>query len=152
MADRIAVMRDGRLAQVGTPGDLYHKPVSSFVADFIGQTNLIPGEITARDPAGVRVQTKLGVITAAAAPDGAKGKVLLSIRPEQMQVSRNGQTASPNRLVGKTLESTFLGEASEHVLDVGGTRVKVIAAPPLFNVPAELPVQFDPHDVVVLPE
>src|SRR3954470_16392311 len=41
IADRIAVMKDGRVVQVGTPGDLYHRPATSFVADFIGQTNLI---------------------------------------------------------------------------------------------------------------
>src|SRR5215203_1734449 len=49
VADRIAVLRAGRLAQVGTPGELYHRPNSGFVADFIGSTNLLPGRIVGRD-------------------------------------------------------------------------------------------------------
>jgi hypothetical protein len=57
-----------------------------------------------------------------------------------------------NRIVGTPVETTFLGEASEHVLDVNGQRLKVICAPPLFNVPAEMAVEFDPDDVVVLSE
>jgi hypothetical protein len=62
--------------------------------------------------------------------------------------------AGRNRLTGKVLETTFLGEASEHVLAVGanGQRMKVISAPPLFDVPGELAVEFDPEDVVVLSE
>ncbi len=77
--------------------------------------------------------------------------VILSIRPEQMQIARNGRQARHNRIVGRTLETTFLGEASEHVLDAGGQSIKVIAAPPLFDAPAELTVEFDAEDVVVLP-
>src|SRR3954470_6131584 len=49
VADRIAVLKDGKLAQVGAPGELYHRPKSAFVADFIGQTNLLPGTVAERD-------------------------------------------------------------------------------------------------------
>ncbi len=45
VADRIAVLKDGRVAQIGSPGELYHRPKSTFVADFVGQTNLIRGKI-----------------------------------------------------------------------------------------------------------
>jgi hypothetical protein len=70
-----------------------------------------------------------------------------------MQLARNGQpTPGRNRIVGKPVETTFLGEASEHVLSVGSERLRVIATPPLFEVPAEMAVEFDPHDVVVLSE
>src|SRR5438309_8639319 len=47
VADRIAVLKGGRLIQVGTPGELYHRPRTSFVAGFVGQTNLLPGRLTA---------------------------------------------------------------------------------------------------------
>jgi hypothetical protein len=63
-----------------------------------------------------------------------------------------GMVPARNRFTGRVLETTFLGEASEHVLAVNDQRVKVIAAPPLFDVPAELTVAFDPEDVVVLKE
>jgi hypothetical protein len=71
-----------------------------------------------------------------------------------MEIARNGSgvgAATKNRIVGKPIETTFLGEATEHVLLVGSERLKVIAAPPLFEVPTEMTVEFDPHDVVVLP-
>src|SRR5207253_1169295 len=67
VADRIAVLKGGRLAQVGTPGQLYHQPHSSFVADFIGHTNLIQGTILSRSGDGqLQIQTPAGVVTAMA--------------------------------------------------------------------------------------
>ena len=152
VADRIAVLKAGKLMQVGTPSQLYHEPNSAFVADFIGHTNLLPGEIVSRDGQTVQVQTPAGRMIARATgnePD----HVTVSIRPEQMQIARNGRTENGrNRIVGRPIETTFLGEASEHVLLVGEQRVTVIAAPPLFEVPAEMAVEFDPQDVVVLAE
>jgi iron(III) transport system ATP-binding protein len=152
VADRIAVLKAGRLMQVGTPSQLYHEPNSAFVADFIGHTNLLPGEIVSREGQTVQVQTPAGRMIARATRDVPRS-VTVSIRPEQMQIARNGH-ADPgrNRIVGRPVETTFLGEASEHVLLVGEHRLKVIAAPPLFEVPAEMAVEFDPHDVVVLSE
>jgi iron(III) transport system ATP-binding protein len=151
VADRIAVLKDGRLMQVGTPGELYHKPNSSFVADFIGQTNLLSGKVIARDNGRLRISTAAGEVTAIA--DGATNdQVMLSIRPEQMRIARNPVGRSFNRMTGRVLETTFLGEASEHVLMMNNQRLKVISAPPLFDVPAELSVEFDAEDVVVLPE
>ena len=163
VADRIAVMQDGRVAQVGTPGDLYHRPANSFVADFIGHTNLLPGRVLGTDGGRCEIETPAGRVVSAAGANGsatpADARVVVSIRPEQMQVARrNGQPAdvagSPalNRFTGRVLETTFLGEASEHVLAVNQQKVRVIAAPPLFDVPAELTVEFDPEDVVVLKE
>ncbi len=165
IADRIAVLKGGKLVQVGTPSQLYHTPVSSFVADFIGHTNLLPGEIVSREGETVQVQTPAGRMTARA--NGVvPAKVTVSIRPEQMQIARNRQPSNGelsngqsrdgrtvrgrNRIVGKPIETTFLGEASEHVILVGAQRLRVIAAPPLFEVPAEMTVEFDAKDVVVL--
>ena len=143
-----------RLAQVGTPGELYHRPRTSFVADFIGQTNLMKGTLVGTDGDHVLVETGAGRFRASRNGDLRDG-VTLSIRPEQMRIvtgraaSSNGST---NRIVGRPIETTFLGEASEHVLDVNGQRVKVISAPPMFEVPGEIAVEFDPEDVVVLAE
>ena len=64
IADRIAVMNHGKLAQVGTPGELYHRPASAFVADFIGQTNLIAGEVIEQVERVVRVRTAMGEVLA----------------------------------------------------------------------------------------
>jgi iron(III) transport system ATP-binding protein len=153
VADRIAVMKDGKVAQVGTPGELYHKPANSFVADFIGHTNLLRGKVVQGEFGRTEIETPAGRLWSAASLAAAVGaQVVLSIRPEQMQVVRGTGTPGRNRLTGAVKETTFLGEASEHVLAVNGQRVKVISAPPMFDVPAELTVEFDPEDVVVLKE
>jgi iron(III) transport system ATP-binding protein len=155
VADRIAVMKGGRVAQVGTPGELYHHPSNSFVADFIGHTNLLRGKVLAAEAGRLQIDTPAGRLASASnnGTSAAVGaEVIVSIRPEQMQVVRGAGTPERNRMVGAVQETTFLGEASEHVLAVNGARIKVISAPPLFNVPAELAVEFDAEDVVVLKE
>jgi iron(III) transport system ATP-binding protein len=152
VADRIAVLKDGKLMQVGTPGELYHKPASTFVADFIGQTNLLQGKIIARESGTVQVETPVGRVIARSNGAVLPEQVTVSIRPEQMQLVLRGAGGRTNRLEGKPLETTFLGEASEHVLDIAGQRLKVIAAPPQFDLPERVAVEFDPEDVVVLQE
>jgi iron(III) transport system ATP-binding protein len=156
VADRIAVMKGGKIAQIGTPGELYHKPTNSFVADFIGHTNLLTGKVVGSEPGRCEIETPAGRVFSAtadgASPPARNAEVMVSIRPEQMQVVRGNGSAGRNRFRGAVRETTFLGEASEHVLAVNGQRVKVISAPPMFDVPPELTVEFDPEDVVVLRE
>ena len=170
VADRIAVMKDGKVAQVGTPADLYRRPLTSFVADFIGQTNLIPGKVASRTNNLLEVTTAAGTVRAlldgeawgpaAAGPDAAPApvpmgnSVVLSIRPEQIRPTRS--TVSPphgrNRLEGETVETTFYGETSEHVVQVGGQRLRFIRTPPMLDAEGKLAVEFDAEDVVVLGE
>ena len=115
-ADRIAVMNRGRVVQVGAPADLYHRPATSFVADFIGETNLLDGRVVSREDGRITVETLAGPIVAAATGTVAD-RVKLSIRPEQIRLSQSSPgSSSLNRLTGLVTESTFLGEASEHVL------------------------------------
>jgi iron(III) transport system ATP-binding protein len=150
IADRIAVLKDGKLMQVGSPDELYRRPASAFVADFIGQTNLIPGEVVEQSGEVVRVKTAAGVIESRGGRL-APGRVMLSIRPEQMRIVRGeGTSSGANRLSGKSLDTTFLGEASEHTVQVDGQKLRVISTPPLFNPPEVITVEFDPEDVVVL--
>jgi len=157
IADRIAVMKDGKVVQVGTPDELYNHPASSFVADFIGQTNLVRGTVTGRQDGRVAVRTAAGLIHARTngklsdSPTGVD--VVLSIRPEQIRVARGGAAApGQNRVTGRAIETAFLGDASEHVLDVAGQRLRMIRTPPLLDAPAEMALEFDPEDVVVLGE
>jgi iron(III) transport system ATP-binding protein len=145
IADRIAVLHEGKLLQVGTPAELYHSPNCSFVADFIGQTNLLTG--VAGD--SLFVDTAAGRVMLAQKP-AIKGNVILSIRPEQMRITTVSPNAGVNQFTGKVIETTFLGEASEHVLQVQSQQIKVISTPPLFSVPAEMTVEFAPGDVLVL--
>jgi iron(III) transport system ATP-binding protein len=162
IADRIAVMKNGRIAQVGTPAELYQKPANRFVAEFIGQTNLFEGRVLEQERGLVRMQTALGMVMGFSdlkLPE----KVTVVVRPEQMRVIRaplgyrvqeddEDFVQGRNRFVAKTVENTFLGEMSEHVLSVNGLHIKAISTPPMFDVAEEVMVEFDPESVVVLAE
>jgi iron(III) transport system ATP-binding protein len=152
IADRIAVLKEGRLAQIGSPGELYQKPRNRFVADFIGNTNLISATITGRSGNRIELNSAAGPLVAIGEGEFPRA-VTVSIRPEQMEiVADDAPPNGRNRLTGKTLQTTFLGEASEHVLLVNDTRLRVISAPPIFDPPPHMKVEFDPEDVVVLTE
>ena len=154
VADRIAVLKDGKLIQVGSPEELYARPRNSFMADFIGAANLLPGRVVSRERNEMQVETPAGIIIAAA-NTVTSTKVILSIRPEHMVIIPQRSTAtrtSKNRLTGDVKETTFLGDSSEHVLQVNAVRLKVVSAPPLWEPPGEIRVEFDPKDVVVLPD
>ena len=147
-ADRIAVLRDGRLAQVGTPQELYRSPSSAFVAGFIGPTNLLEGEIVPSDDGLIHVATGVGRILATRGP--ASGRVTVSIRPELIRIASAGEPAGKNRLPGRLVEDTFLGQSSEHSVAVGNGHLQVLSAPPQYGLQGSVALEFDPTDVVVL--
>ena len=104
LGDRIALMRAGRLVQVGTPGDLYLHPVNAFAAGFFGEVNRIEGFV--RDGA---VATPFGEIAATRLPEGSAVEVL--IRPEALQVKRIGAGTKP-RHPAIVAAARLLGEVS----------------------------------------
>ena len=130
MSDRIAVMRQGRIEQVGTAADIYERPASAFVAGFIGSTNMIPVEATAAAPDGrLRLHTAAGDALAGAAcrPGGA---VLLTIRPERLRLSLPGQAREGATVwqvrVGRVV---YLGARREvHLVLPGGAAAMAVLA------------------------
>jgi iron(III) transport system ATP-binding protein len=104
MADRIVVMNQGVIEQVGTPVEVYRRPASAFVADFIGTMNLRPG--TVLGPGGVR----FGRLDLAcdAEPFGAGTRVTVAIRPEDIRV-QDGATPGENAFEARILAMEFLG-------------------------------------------
>ena len=96
LADRICVMRAGRILQVGKPDDIYYRPADAFVAGFIGETNLIPVEVQAIDGGGARIhvpalETNTMTIPAAQlAPGLERGPALMMIRPELISMLKDG--------------------------------------------------------------
>jgi iron(III) transport system ATP-binding protein len=156
VADRIGILRDGLLVQVGTPAQLYHRPCSVFVADFVGQANLLSGKVLDRSGNVVRIDTPAGPIWAMA-QGTLPSRVTVSIRPERLRVTvedpKSGRELDrANRWPGRMVESVFLGETSEHVVDVSGQRLKVIASPPLVEPPDRVALEFGAEDSVVLAE
>ncbi len=109
LSDRIAVMDAGRVQQVGTPTDLYERPASLFVADFIGTNNFIPGTITEIADGYARVTTAAGPIRGLVRGSARTGMAATAaIRPENVVVA-DGAAASDNRLRGRVVLSQYMG-------------------------------------------
>jgi spermidine/putrescine ABC transporter ATP-binding subunit len=121
MSDRIAVMNQGRIEQVGSPIDLYDRPNSRFVAGFIGESNFLEG--TALDGgAGVNaVRVGDDIISAVGRNDVTSGMaVVLAVRPEKLSFADNRTSESPaslNRLSATVREGMFIGEVRRYVLE-----------------------------------
>ncbi|MGE5176574.1 MAG: ABC transporter ATP-binding protein [Hyphomicrobiales bacterium] len=95
LADRLVVLRAGRVEQEGPPLDAYRRPRSRFVASFLGEANLLPGEIASADPAAGRaaVRTGLGEIRIASSGDPAGTRGALLVRPEDLAPGEDGAAA-----------------------------------------------------------
>jgi iron(III) transport system ATP-binding protein len=163
IADRIAIMKAGKVVQVGTPAELYKHPRAAFVAEFIGQSNLIPGRIRERSDAGaagrerVLIETALGELVAYTSGALALGseRVTLGIRPEQIKVAPSGDiepTAGPNRILARVLETWFLGDSSEHRLECRGQILRMTSVPPRLDLASDVTLELAPSELVVLGE
>jgi spermidine/putrescine ABC transporter ATP-binding subunit len=113
MSDRIAIMNEGRIVQLGTPREIYTRPASVFASDFIGQTNLLRG--TVRTAVGAAVTLAVGgqsVTAESAAALAPGGAATLSIRPEAIRVLRDGALpAGSTGLSGTVAEIVYLGSS-----------------------------------------
>jgi iron(III) transport system ATP-binding protein len=107
LSDRVAVMRDGRVLQVGVPRELYERPRTRFVADFVGTNNLVPGLVEERGGDRLVVRTALGSLQAIA--DGPiQGRCVLAIRPENMALG-GAPSANGNTVRGRISFVSYLG-------------------------------------------
>jgi spermidine/putrescine transport system ATP-binding protein len=148
MADRIAVMLNGRIEQLGSPSELYERPATGFVAGFLGVSNLIQAEV--RDGAVVaRNGTVLHV--GRGAVNGHTGAISVGVRPEKIRVG--GDLA--NRIPGRIAESAYIGVATQYVVDTDVGRLMVFSqndSPGLEALGPGSPVTltFDPESTFVL--
>jgi iron(III) transport system ATP-binding protein len=156
MADRIAVMRLGKVVQVGAPRQLYERPASRFVADFLGETNFIAAEVRERDRQQVVLETAAGVLHSTVYPDDlpSTGNVTCSIRPEALRLlvgTPDGDAV--NRMTVTRTHTVYLGEMAQHHLAVDDElKLKAFELNPRL-IPTEsqqVTVQVDPQDVVIL--
>jgi spermidine/putrescine transport system ATP-binding protein len=131
MSDRVVLMRQGRIAQVGTPRDLYDRPASRYVADFIGDTNLIPVEVEPTGDGRAAVRLADRAFEATCEPGVARGPGWLSVRPEAIAILRAGDPdPQGNLLEGRVDEAVYAGaQLRVHVAIAGGLRLVVVARP-----------------------
>jgi ABC-type Fe3+/spermidine/putrescine transport system ATPase subunit len=163
MADRIAVMRRGRLVQVGTPHELYTRPESAFVAQFIGGTNLLRGTL---EEVGdlLTVKTQAGIVRGKNGVKGmARGEpVFCSVRPESLRLKPAPASSSippsdaTNELIAEVQSIMYLGDNELYSLCLAdSTIVRAVEHNPTTRkaeVGDRLALEFDAQVVVVLPQ
>jgi spermidine/putrescine transport system ATP-binding protein len=151
MSDRIVVMNQGRLEQLGSPKDLYYRPQTRFVAGFFGDNNLIAGTLASSARA---VETPIGALPAGASDGLSPGaKVLLAVRPEALRLGSGGVA------IAADVEEVVFGGASTRLLlraaDAPAIRLDMRLASDIgAHVPEigqRVTVTYDPADAVVVP-
>ncbi len=128
LSDRIVVFNDGRIMQVGTPNDLYRLPQNRFVADFIGKTNFLTGQVSATDGKNCSVQLADGIAMHGPLRDSfatPKKWATYSLRPEKILVG-DEITDTPNTYEATVEQFLYLGEFTKYHLRIGES-VKLIA-------------------------
>lgn len=117
MSDRIGVMSEGRLLQVGNSEEIYENPTSRFVADFIGDINLIVATVTRRGTAKLANGVEIGV----SEDHEASGDVTLALRPERLVLHHVGDDvpAGRNQLRARVARRTYYGDVFYYDVEVG---------------------------------
>ena len=128
MSDRIAVMSDGHVLEVGSPEDLYERPQTRFVADFLGTMNFFEGQVKGREGDGLVVDAaRLGTVkTAEGAQRFSEGdRVVVAIRPENIQLSTG---ANGSGVSGTMSAAAYLGDRAHIYINVEGSEEPVLVA------------------------
>jgi putrescine transport system ATP-binding protein len=115
VADRIGVMDQGRLIQMATPPEIYEQPNSRWVADFIGEVNLLAGKVVEVGPTGTTVASaSAGRLRASSAADAKPGDtVWVALRPEKVRIAREPPAMTgENAVAGQVAEIGYLGDLS----------------------------------------
>jgi spermidine/putrescine transport system ATP-binding protein len=122
MSDRIAVMSNGKVVQVGPPKEVYEAPATAYVADFLGVSNLM--DARAEGSADGRCRVRLGefALVAEAGETGSSGDVKVVIRPERIQVE-DGRTDGENRIPGMVERTVYLGPTMQVIVQLPEGRV-----------------------------
>ena len=124
LSDKIAVMRDGEIVQLGGPKDIYDDPNSRFTAEFIGTTNLLEGTVASIEGDAMRVKTPQGALLCAALDSLAPGdRAAVAVRPANIGVSAERSDAD-NALEGVVETVVFLGDSHDCRVNVGGALIR----------------------------
>jgi spermidine/putrescine transport system ATP-binding protein len=146
LSDRIAVMNQGKIEQIDTPSKIYQQPQTVFVADFIGDTNLFPGEVIDRDSQSVKVLTDSGLSLVVNrqenTPTQLQAKVVVSIRPENIQLSLYKPSVQHNCFAGRLINVMYLGTHVNYVVELQkGMKLTVLQPNTFGSLPdAETPI------------
>jgi len=120
MADTIAVMNEGRIEQMGSPAELYESPRTAFVANFLGQSNLIRGAVSSSDGDHIVAEVHGQKISLLNSRNRAEGtSVLVGIRPEKIRIGLPGDPTTGNTLTGGIVSDvSFVGVSTQYVVEM----------------------------------
>ncbi len=136
MSDRIVVMNEGRIEQVGPPTEIYRRPSNRFVADFIGKANFVKGTVRGTDEDRLSIETLGSTFSVPSATNSYRAgqEVTLVIRPEMAQINPSGAA----ELEGVVRQAAYLGSMVEYDVEVGGQLLSL--------------VEYDPRRTTIHPE
>jgi putrescine transport system ATP-binding protein len=113
LADRIGVMNHGKLVQVATPPEIYEQPNSRWVAQFVGDVNLIEGKVAASSAEGILIDSVVGRVRVKQASEAKAGDtVWVALRPEKLRISTEPPASGENRFAGEVWDIGYLGDIS----------------------------------------
>ena len=152
LADRIVVMREGCIEQAASPTDVYHRPATRFVAEFVGDANLVPVDVVSRNGASTLLQLRAGRHQLRVGQRIAADSGWLVLRPEALALGGDAETA----LEGVVGDVAFLGSTVSYRVDVDGIDIRVeetgLDALPRYRVGDAVRVSYDPARCSVLLE
>lgn len=131
MSDRLAVMRHGRIEQIGGSEEVYERPATEFVAGFLGASNLLDGRIEGTSDGFTTVELDAGGAVRAPTervPDGIGPRVRIGVRPEKLTIEPKGdqERGDRNQVTGTVRMSTYIGVNYQYEVDgPGGTALRV---------------------------
>lgn len=152
MCDLVGVMSGGYLAQLGAPEEIYERPASLFVAEFVGRTNVLDCEVVDSK------QIRLGAaVYRCAGADPATGKAKAVIRPHRISLTPRRDQAlvstATNSALGRVLRATYIGDLVQYDIDIGGPVLKVeaqtVARGQAYGVGDQLMCEWSPRDMLV---
>jgi ABC-type Fe3+/spermidine/putrescine transport system ATPase subunit len=157
MATRIAVMSNGRIQQIGTPSEIYYKPRSRFVADFIGESNFLEVEASRSEPGIARLADGRAVPCSLNGSQG--GRATLMVRPESIHVG-DPRDAPDASLRGRVVQTSFLGSQTRIAVSCEAVDAPITAAEfgrdrsiaGQLTPDREVALWWDEDDAVLLPE
>jgi ABC-type Fe3+/spermidine/putrescine transport system ATPase subunit len=156
ISDRVIVMHVGGIEQIGTPEDIYHRPKTRFVADFVGSANLIEGRVTglATGAGAIRFESQGGLALnawAAHPPKGDENTVAVRTAHIGLSAVNGAAPAGPNVLTGKIRQRLFCGDFIQYVVDWPAGQL-IVRRPPtdLFEEGVPVTLSFAPEHCVLL--
>ena len=148
LSDRIIIMNKGKIEQMGTPMEIYYKPVNEFVADFIGTANFIDGRIKKVENNEVLINVDGIDLSVPYSGDKKEGICKVVLRPEAVEIGKEGL------LQGKVVLSTFMGSYQDYVVSVNGGSVRVQDNNPQikekYSEGEKVYINFDPKNVHII--